>query len=78
MITERMQILTEQELRKHLDIDAETLLALEERGLPFVQLPGEKRVYAVPAVCDYLERIQCKIRPNFTHNPGKARKVNDA
>ena len=53
MITTSMEILTGKELRRLLDLDEVTLSDLEESGMPFVQLPGQRKLYLASSLIRY-------------------------
>jgi len=67
-----MEILTGKELRRLLDLDEVTLSDLEESGMPFVQLPGQRKLYLASSLIRYFNRIQERRRSETSGNlPGE-------
>jgi phage terminase Nu1 subunit (DNA packaging protein) len=76
MITTSIEILTAKELRRLLDLDEGTISDLEENGMPFVQLPGQRKIYLAPSLRRYFHRIQERRRSEPSGNLPGGRKVN--
>lgn len=76
MITTSMEILTGKELRRLLDLDEVTLSDLEQNGMPFVQLPGQRKIYLASSLRGYFNRIQERTHSETSGNLPGGRKVN--
>ncbi len=76
MITTSIEILTAKELRRLLDLDEGTISDLEENGMPFVQLPGQRKIYLASSLREYFNRIQERRSSETSGNLPGGRMVN--